>query len=518
MTAASSEAAVGIRRDYVAALAFCILWILFWYRDTAMAMAGIWARSETFTHGFVVLPISLWLIWRQRQQLAALTPRPSLWILPLFACAELAWLLGDLAATNSVTQLAFVSMLVLAVPAVLGIQLARSMAFPLGFLVFAVPIGEFVMPWLMDWTANFTVFALRASGIPVFREGLNFVIPSGHWSVIEACSGVRYLIASLMVGVLFSYLNYMSTRKRLIFIGVSLLVPIVANWLRAYMIVMLGHLSGNKLAVGVDHLIYGWLFFGIVIMLMFIIGARWTDAHTTTFAPPPSVAQPASYRRFWVAAFLLALLAVFPHAAKLLAEKGNTDNPPDLMAALPKLNGGWQRATSNLTDWKPDFVNPSAEVQLAFSGGGNSVGLYIGYYRDQGYDRKVVSSSNVLVSSKNRNWMQVGRGERTIHVDHQTMTLNTAQVHSRATDIQNGPISLVAWQIYWIDGHFTSNDYLAKIYIVLSRLKGTGDDAAVIVLYAPEGQQGDAVGALESFTIANMRAIDIMLRTAGGRQ
>ncbi len=120
------------------------------------------------------------------------------------------------------------------------------------------------MPTLIDWTADFTIAALKLTGIPVFREGAHFQIPSGRWSVVEACSGVRYLIASLMVGILYAYLTYRSMRRRLLFIGVSILVPIVANWLRAYMIVMIGHLSGNTLAVGVDHIIYGWIFFGVV--------------------------------------------------------------------------------------------------------------------------------------------------------------------------------------------------------------------------------------------------------------
>jgi hypothetical protein len=47
-----------------------------------------------------------------------------------------------------------------------------------------------------------------AFGHPGLPRGLQFVIPSGSWSVIEACSGVRYLIASFMVGALFAYLNY----------------------------------------------------------------------------------------------------------------------------------------------------------------------------------------------------------------------------------------------------------------------------------------------------------------------
>jgi exosortase len=139
-------------------------------------------------------------------------------------------------------------MLVLAVPAVLGWEVARALTFPLLFLFFAVPFGDFAMPKLMDWTAQVTVLGLRLTGIPVHSR--RPALRDSHWQLVgvEACSGVRYLIASVTVGTLFAYLTYHSARKRrAIFICVSVAVPIVANWGRAYMIVMLGHLSGNKL-------------------------------------------------------------------------------------------------------------------------------------------------------------------------------------------------------------------------------------------------------------------------------
>src|SRR5487761_1997736 len=274
------------------------------YFDTAAGMVAIWARSETFAHGFVVAPISLWLIWRIRDRLRLFEPRPSWLALPLIAAAGFGWLLGNVGAVNAVSQFAFVSMLVLAVPAVLGIRVARAMLFPLGFLFFSVPIGEFLLPTLMAHTADFTIAAVRMSGVPVLREGLQvFSVPNGRWSVVEACSGVRYLIASLVVGTLFAYLNYTSMWRRLAFVGVSIVVPVVANWLRAYLIVMLGYLSDNRIATGVDHIIYGWLFFGLVMLAMFWIGTRWQQA---ALAAPAArnAAAPAMDRRtrptrFW---------------------------------------------------------------------------------------------------------------------------------------------------------------------------------------------------------------------------
>jgi exosortase len=86
----------------------------------------------------------------------------------------------------------------------------------------------------MEHTADFTLAALRLTGIPVYREGQFFSIPSGNWSVV--CSGLRYLIASVTVGVLYAHLTYRSALRRALFIAASIVVPIVANWLRAYMI------------------------------------------------------------------------------------------------------------------------------------------------------------------------------------------------------------------------------------------------------------------------------------------
>jgi exosortase A len=261
----------------------------------------------------------MWLIWRQRHVLAHLAPR-AWWPVPAVALlVGFGWLLGELTAVNAVTQLALVSLLVLAVAAVLGRRVAWAMVFPLAYLFFAVPVGEFVMPRMMEWTADFTVRALTLTGIPVYREGQNFVIPSGNWSVewrAAACaiSSPRWWSARC------TPINYRSLRRRLVFIGVSIPVPIVANWLRAYMIVMLGHLSGNTIAVGVDHLIYGWLFFGVVILLMFdhrrpvdrTSGRRQNVSVGRARAKPPSRALLAAAGLIAIA---MVLATVLPHPA-----------------------------------------------------------------------------------------------------------------------------------------------------------------------------------------------------------
>jgi exosortase len=110
------------------------------------------------------------------------------------------WFLGYVVDALVIKQFAFVGIIALSVWSVIGTPAARLLAFPIAFLLFAVPAGEALTHPLMNFTADLTVGLLRLTGIPVYRDGLFFSIPSGDWSVATACSGIRYLIASVTLG------------------------------------------------------------------------------------------------------------------------------------------------------------------------------------------------------------------------------------------------------------------------------------------------------------------------------
>lgn len=508
-------------RQALSILFVLLAWVFFLYRDTATSIVTIWMRSETFTHGFMVPPIALWLIWRRRMAFAVMNPQPDLWGILFLAAAAFAWLIGELVAVNAPTQLAFVAMLVLMVPIILGRKISKTVMFPLCFLFFAVPFGEFAMPQFMVWTADFTVLALRGSGIPVYREGLQFVIPSGNWSVVEACSGIRYLIASVTVGTLFAYLNYQSLKRRVIFIGVSILVPVLANWLRAYIIVMLGHLSGNKLAAGVDHIIYGWLFFGVVIMIMFMIGARWAepekDVQSILHKLPMDQTVRSSSPRWALTVTMVALLVTLPHIVRQQIIRLDAGVTPQ-MEAPAALAKGWAVSPDSIAQWKPAFESPSTQFNATYRADTRAAGVYLGYYRQQDYSRKLVSSENVLVKSKDTNWAQLASVKREIVIAGRSISLRQTELRALAAPGQIEKDRILVWQVYWINGTWTSSDSLAKIFGAWHRLMGRGDDSAVLIVYANKGLDGEGVATLEEFFASNFGAIEALLQQTRERR
>ena len=495
-----------------------VLATLLLYHSTASSMVAIWNSSETYAHAYIVLPIVLWLIWRQREALRWLRPAPSFWVALAGATMGLLWLLGELVVVNAATHFALVGMLVLSVPAVFGLTVARAITFPLVFAFFAVPVGEFMLPTLMQWTADFTVAAVRLSGVPVYREGLRFVIPSGSWSVVEACSGVRYLIASFMVGSLFAHLNYRSAKRRWIFVGLSLLVPILANWLRAYMIVMLGHLSNNVIATGVDHLVYGWVFFGVVILALFMIGSRWTELDGTELdaSAQPNVVPttPGALGRSWSMGLLAALVMAAPVGGLRVLE---APAAPLATRSLgnPHLSANGWRQTATASSWLPTYQQPTATLSQTFgNAAGQTVGLHVFYYRQQGNGHKLISSTNMLVRGEDPYWNPVDRALRSIahpagaagRLAIEDTTILGASLSSHAERER-----LHVWRLYWINGSWTASEPHAKLLAAADRLRGRGDAGAAMLFYASERQAGDADKVLTAFVQSNLGLIEAQL-------
>lgn len=498
-------------KGFLVALLLGLVLAIYW--QTTLAMVGVWERSATFTHGFLVIPIFLYLVWRERDVLAAIDPAPNFFALLGIALAGALWLVGEIVSANSVSQFAMIAMVPFAVWSVLGTRVARALAIPLGFLFFAAPVGDFLVPTLMDWTADVTVAAVRASGVPVYREGNYFQIPSGRWSVVEACSGLRYLIASFMIGALYAYLTYRSTARRVTFVVVALAVSIVANWMRAYLIVMLGHLTSNRIAAGADHLVYGWVFFGAIMALLFWVGTRWREDGDP--APAPVRASPADTgahprgRETWAAGIAAIVLMALWQPLEAWISGDGIARPVQVSPVAG--SGGWIAVRDDVSTWRPEISNARAELRQTFEKEGARVGLHLSFFRDQTRDTKGITSQNQLVSTSSLRWKKTADGTVSLDIDGQPFRFRTNTI----TDERE---RIAAWQWFWVDGRVTSNEYLAKLYQAFSEMRGHGDPVAWVIVYTRiDDSEPNARALLQSFSAAMMDSVDAELRRAAAQ-
>lgn len=474
-------AALGATSGF-AALAAVFAAVIALYFDSARDLYVTWADSPTYNHCLLVLPVTVWFLWRLRGELSKAPLRPWLPALALVGMASLVWLAGALTDIKSLRDLALVLFVPATLAALLGRRFAGVALFPLVFTLFAWPFGEIFVPTMMGWTADFTVAALRATGVPVFREGNNFVIPSGTWSVVEECSGIRYLMASLSAGAFYAYMNFRSYRRRALFIALSLIVPVAANWLRAYFTVLLGHLSDNTIAVGFDHLVYGWVFFGIVMFGLFLIGARMIDE-----PPQPRAAAPGATLTF-SRAVLPAAVAVTVIAAigpGWHAWAGSRAVSPISAGAeslrLPEALGDWHRERPDPLVQGPVLPTGLVAVSGRYGRAGQRAGMHVAAGWGDDPRNTVFSYNTTGRLGGNRRWNVVE--ERVVSVP------GTDGVSVLERVLTDGGRKLMLWQWYRVGTVDTASLLRAKVAVAASRLAGREAPGVAIVLYAEFGDE-----------------------------
>ncbi len=288
------------------------------FHAEATAAFRVWNESTAFGHCYLVLPIAGWLAWERRGAWAVLTPRPLPWLAALALPLAGVWFAAERLGIMEGRQLAALGVVWLLAFAVLGLPIGRALAVPLGYLVFLVPFGAFAVPALQDFTARFVDVGLDVLDIPHMVTATLIEIPEGNFRVAEACAGLRFLTAAIAFGALYACVMYRDPWRRVAFIAVCVVVPVLANGARALGIAVLGHIRGSAAAGAVDHVLYGWLFFGLVIVLLLLLGLPFrqdSSAVAPPFQPTAPLAPATRSRRAAVATVALLLLAAAGPAA-----------------------------------------------------------------------------------------------------------------------------------------------------------------------------------------------------------
>jgi exosortase A len=415
-----SGAAAPSWRPALAALALALAaWAALFATEIAAALR-VWNSSTAYNHCWLILPIAAWLAWQRRHRLAVLAPEPA----PLFALAAipgtLAWLAAERLGVMEGRQLVAMGLFWVLVLAVLGWRVALAFAGPLAYLIFLVPFGGFAVGPLQHITAWLIERGLVAAGITHFIDGLMIETPAGLFHVAEACAGLRFIIAALAFGALYALVIFRSPWRRLIVMALALAVPILANGVRAWGIIVVAEYLGSAEAAAADHIIYGWGFFSVVILLLILAGLPFRED-----AGPPAAPR-------------------FP------SRPGTTARPAMLAAALV-LGIGLAAA------------GPGAAAALAYQGGGpGEVALHLApapgcAAADGALDcGEVRISARALVFSPRASWSEVSAARWRLGGSSDTDLTFTVPIAGggawRARQADDGPVPASAATAAWLDG------------------------------------------------------------------
>lgn len=464
------------------------------HREVYLDLFETWLRSRAYNHCLLIPFIALFLAWREKLFLSEMAPEHSLAAVGFMLLNVLLMIVGTLLTIRAAQHIAVVGFVIALIWMLIGSPVAKKFWFPLCYLYFMVPEGEFLVPYLQDSTAHIVVTLLQWSGMPVYLDGRFLQIPSGSFAVAKACSGVNYLLASLAVGSMFAYMTFASMRKRALFMLFAIAVPLIANGIRAYGIIMIAHYSDYRYAMGVDHFIYGGVFFALIIFILFFIGRCFADTPRNARAELGSesaldarcsdlasigvlfLGLTLSYAPFLV----IGKLEDFPRAQAInsfpqLAEWKQTNLAPEMLGG--KYQGAAQRSAARYTNIE-----------------GRTVDLVINVFESRSAQTELVSSGNRLYDTNS--WRLAAKS-----ASREDPGSQTAEIGINELVLKGIRDERLVWWWYQIGGTMARSGLGAKVREAQQKASGRYCGGALVVISTTLDQTapGSAVELLADF-------------------
>ena len=480
----------GLLAAFLAAL-IALGWV---YYPSFASIAAKWDSDATFSHGYLIVPISLWLAWRKRKSLVSVAFAPS-WVgVLLLAAAAALWIIARGVGVIVLEQFAVVAMIPALVLAVLGWPATRVLIVPLLFLFFAVPFGRGIVPLLMQQTADVSTWLLQLTGIPVHRSYMYITIPAGAFEVAKACSGLNYFITGIVLGTLYAYLTYAGWKKRLICILAFTIVPLILNGLRVFTIVVVSHWTDMRFGPGMEHVVFGRVFFIVVMLAMFWIGRRWADDVPAVSVAPTSVPVSSRPQALSWATVALAFVAIL--AGPLLLDASVTRASAKLadtgsLIRLPAGGMEWQGAAGAGERWRPSYHGALVERQAVYQHrDGAEVDVFVAVYGlgvTQGAE--MISYRNTVSPMERSSLVQSER--------RQLATPSGAVVNARQLTVPGPMGTRLVWHWFVVGEHATASEYKVKALEAVAFLTRSADSERIVTLSTPLDE--GAAQRLQSF-------------------
>ncbi len=496
---------VALRLASIGVLALVLGFI---FQDGLIAMAGAW-ESPDYSHGYLIPVIALFLVWRNRYWLATVKQRGS-WLGAVVVSLGLAmFIMGELGTLYTVIQYAFLVTIFGATLAFFGWRAMRFLWVPLLYLVFMIPLPQFLYAGLSSdlqlISSEIGVAVIRFFGISVFLDGN--VIDLGVYKllVVEACSGLRYLFPHMSFGFLVVYLSQGPLwQKGVIFLS-TIPITILMNSFRIGVIGVLVEYYGIEMAEGFLHNFEGWFIFMACVLILFgeiwllnkVFGNGGSVFDRFAFAaplppanqvPPPQNDSAAPVRASLPRPYMASLAIVFLAAAasSLMGARAEANLERKVFATLPMRIDDWRGrefaldreivATLKVTDYiMADYRRKSEPIPVNF---------YVAYYNSQ---RKGESVHSPQACIPGDGWRIENFAERRLDdvvAGGQALTVNRVV-------IGKGDFQQLVY--YWFPqrDRFLTNEYWVKWYIFWDALTRNRTDGALVRLVTPiDGPDG----------------------------
>lgn len=459
------------------------------YSQTFASLVSMWWWSDDYTHGFLVPLISAYIVWRKGGLLLEIRAEPAIaYGTVVMALAGAVLVTGKLGSVVILEELSVPLMLAGLVVMLAGPLFLKALWFPIAYLLFMVKIfgeGSDKFHWPFQLLAsNIGVWILQTIGIPAYKDAQYIQLPNIMLEVASACSGLRFLVSIIAIGIPLAWLTQNSWAKRIGLVVFAILIAVLANGLRVALIGVWAF-YGGEVVHGPMHVFQGmfvaWVGFIALFAGAWFLSGKDGGADRARSVKPAALAMGVldklSSARRWQAACASAIV--------LLALTGGLysfyrTSPASLASplSLPSRLGEWSAAEAPLVD-SLRAAGGTEEFSRMYKKGEVAFRVYVSYYEEQAQGHEMVNYLN--------SWT-LHKGERVAGVE--TMDGNSENANIVLLRDGNDRILTMFW--YQMDGRIITSRIAVKLWTVWKALTERRTNGAVVILSAPAGAVNDA--------------------------
>ena len=260
---------------------YCVLYVLLVasliavYLPVLRGLVILWSTSEDQSHGFFIIPISLYIIWLKKDKLSHAAIVPSSWGIVWVLFAVGIYLLASFADISSVAAYSLLPLVIGIVIYLFGFMILYQCLFPIALLLFMMPIPSQIYVSLTNplqiIVSTCSVWLVSLVDIPICRSGNVIQLPDRTLQVVAACSGLRSLMMIIALTSIFGYMTLRKNVLRVILVVSSIPIAIIVNIIRVVVMIIAFHYFNFDLTTGKIHTVFGLVIFMFAILIVAMV-------------------------------------------------------------------------------------------------------------------------------------------------------------------------------------------------------------------------------------------------------
>lgn len=425
-----------------------------------------WSRASGDSHGWLVLVAVPALIWARRGSIVSSSDDSRVLPVLCLLLAGVTMALASAAAIDVIGAALIPLSILLSVWVALGRASLRSLAGPILYFFFAIPVWGALIPLLQKATIVASPAILSVFGVPSLISGSLVTVPAGTFEIAEGCAGEHFFVVGLAIAALITLVDGLPKSKAVRLACFSVAMAIVTNWIRVAVIIYIGNATSMRSSLVRDHGALGWWLFAAALIPIFIY-ARALGGHSAVAeVSVPTTNRVAGPKTVWIVA-AVGLMALGPVWSWTIAHADVGQTPS---WALP-VSARWVGPTTGGSDWRPEFPGASLELAGRYVQGSEFVDLYGAYYARQTSGKKLIGFDSSFAGA---GWVELSRS---------AVDTDSGRVLELVIGARSGDKRLV-WSWYEVRGRRITSTTAVKLRQALGAF-GLRDWSGGVALSAP---------------------------------